>query len=237
MNLNELSAISANPRNENLWDLQYREKYSKWRFSEKSYARFNLATMGFNLFMHPEGSLVLGFVPENDAQLMRRRKGSESKGMEFTASSMRTLLDSKYPGVNLFCLIHLDTVDNCPYYEVIAFIPEESKTMVEIETTVTIEAPDDSEEDADMIADVEAEADNSIETDEVNQVAELGSMDLAETEVVDETTGEVTDETPGETTDVDDTLDGEDDDPTNLDLSDIPDEKEETVKSSPFKGF
>jgi len=245
LDLNKLAPVRANKRSELSYDLQYRPKYGKWRVTDLVFAQLDLNNNGFNLMLHPDGVIVLQLVPEANAQLVKRRSNASNKGLEFTSGSLRTLLDHKFSGVNDFQLTDVGEMDGNRFFAVEAFNTSITESLVDeadmvedapaIQASVTVTAveaviePDDAET-TEMVEAVAAEAENVEVSEEVEDIAPMGSIDLGETQVIDETSQEVATESTASSE-----PDGESDE---LDLEDIPaaPAAKEVVKN-PFTSF
>lgn len=107
-NPNESKRVTqANTRSSTVdYDLAYSEQTNKFRVSPEMFDVMDLENNGLTLYEDApqQGQLTLVAEPEKDAVMHRGRKGY-SKGREFTASRMRTLLDRfGFKGVNKFTL-------------------------------------------------------------------------------------------------------------------------------------
>lgn len=216
MDFSKLAPVSAHKRKEAKYDLQYRPKTGKWRVSDLAFARNGLNTMGFNLLLHPDdGYVVFQLVDENEAQLLRRRANTENKGLEFTSDVLRTLLDSKFKGVNDFRLTDLGEHSGNAY---VGIEPWSEEMEVTVTTKVETVVDEDDDETKEMVDAVAEEAKTAEVSDDVNNVAPLSDQETEEgDDPLDFSTGQET----------------KSDDSKDLDLEDIPEKNEEPV-TNPF---
>jgi hypothetical protein len=241
LDLDQLAPVVANKRSTVSFDLQYRAKYGKWRVRDVVFAKLDLNNNGFNLMLHPTGAVVLQLVPENDAQLLRRRGNAANKGVEFTSSTLRTLLDtSGFVGVNDFQITPLGEKDGFQFFGLEEFkaSPMVTGTMtvssaptaematfpgnpmeVEVATTVETIVEEDDAETAEMVSAVEAEAETAEVAEEVENILPIEDQN---TEMPEEEANQA------DNYDFSDTESEED----TLDLEDIP---ETTAEKPPVK--
>jgi len=186
IDLTKLAPVSAHKRRNKLtYDLQYTPSNGKWRVTDVVFARLDLNNQGFNLMLSPEGYVVLMLVPEGEAQLMRRRSNTTTKGLSFTSDSLRTLLDGKFEGINDFRLSNLG--ENEQGNEFLAITPWEDGSVevdsldqtMETTVTTTVETivEEDDEETAEMVAAVAAEAEEAEVTEEVNDIVPIDELE------------------------------------------------------------
>lgn len=219
IDLTKLAPVSAHRRKATFFDLQYREKSGKWRVSEIAFARLNLSNMGFNLMLDPDSNVVFQVVLEDDAQILRRRSNTTAKGKEFTSDSLRTLLDSKFDGVNDFRLTDVGELEGTSF---VAIEPWSKEMTVTTTTKVTTEFEEDDEETKEMVDAVAAEAETAKTIDDVENVTPVDQQ-LTED---DDSSGEIEKKVINSSS-------------KDLDLEDIPETKEEEKKpaKNPFNSF
>jgi hypothetical protein len=129
INLDELTTIeTVNPRSTRKADLTYSEKTNKFTVSDDAYLAMNLEHRGLKMHIHPQGYILISTHGEEDATFMKRR-GTATKGRQFTNSEMRRMMDMhKLEGKNDFAIQPVGEKDGSPHFLIRPWTQEDAKT-------------------------------------------------------------------------------------------------------------
>lgn len=165
--LTKVESITKKSRTQS-YDMAFSEKTGKFRTSQTAWEKLGLFKRGFDMYL--SGSkVVLALVPEDDAQMYKRRYKTDTdeplnKGKYMTNDRMRKALNKDLgEDVNEFALVFAKEKDGVRYYVVQEWDDEEGSSLEHLgdEPEVEEEEEDIEEEESD-----EEEEDDIPELDE-----------------------------------------------------------------------
>ena len=124
----KLVAITPNRRKSEPFDMRY-SKSKKFKFSSEFWAAMDLDFNGVSMFKYPGGGVVISVQPEETSQVLKMRKGYDTKGKEFTSNELANLLSLTDKQAD-FQLNLLSDADGVSYLMVAPFTEKQFTTAV-----------------------------------------------------------------------------------------------------------
>ena len=123
-NPDNLIKVTSTGRKDTDFDLRYLTSQDRWQVSDQAFNTLDLGWKGLNFHTDIENNRVLVSVQdrENSTFMRGRNKEEATKGREFTATILRTLLDKMgHKSVNRFALEPVGTNNGIQYLEIVVW--------------------------------------------------------------------------------------------------------------------